>query len=72
MPWGSLERQYKGSVGRTGASEVGTSCSQIHLHRGLGIDGHSIFPCLAGGVSDNETSFLTLKEKGERDRAVVG
>lgn len=44
-------------------SQTGTSYSYIHLHRGLGVDGHSVFPCLAGRVSDNEAPFLTLKER---------
>lgn len=44
-------------------SQAGTSYSDVHLHRGLGVDGHGVFPCLAGRVSDNEAPFLTLKER---------
>lgn len=52
-------------------SETGTSYSYIHLHRGLGVDGDGVFPCLAGRVADNEAPFLTLKQKGERGQVFV-
>lgn len=55
-----------------GPSEGGTNCSWSHLHRGLGIDRDSVFPCPAGGISDNEAPFLTLKQKGERALGVCG
>lgn len=63
MPWGG-EGESEGCL--EGPSEGGTNCSYSHLRRGLGIDGDSVFPCLAGGISDNEAPFLTLKQKGER------
>lgn len=56
--------QAEGEGCLEGPSEVGTSCSEIHLHRGLGVDGDSVFPRFAGGVSDNEAPFLALKQKG--------
>lgn len=49
-----------------GAADDIVADRALGVCRGLGIDGDSVFPCLAGGISDNEAPFLTLKQKGQR------